>query len=155
MNPSSYHLVSATAALQTCAKKEIQSASPYNLYPFIHKFIHDHYKPGTLILRDSSWMVLGGLLKSLTQGTQAYKTNRMNKIHDWLPTRKIICVGDSTQSDPEAYAEMFNKFPSWIVSCSMSSGTISLLPRIYLSLDHHSLLVRRRPGEMPVNKGTC
>jgi phosphatidate phosphatase APP1 len=90
------------------------SASPYNLYPFIHKFIRDNYKPGTIILRDSSWMVLGGLLKSLTQGTQAYKADRMNKIHDWLPNRKFICVGDSTQSDPEAYAEMYKKFPGWI-----------------------------------------
>jgi hypothetical protein len=85
-----------------------------NLYPFLHTFIHDHYKPGTIILRDSSWMTLGGVLKSLTQGTQAYKTDRMNKIHDWLPNRKFICVGDSTQSDPEAYAEMFHDYKNWI-----------------------------------------
>lgn len=90
------------------------SASPYNLYPFIRKFIHDHYKPGTIILRDLSWMALGGLLKSLTEGIQAYKADRMNKIHDWLPNRKFICIGDSTQSDPETYAEMFKKFPGWI-----------------------------------------
>lgn len=67
-------------------------------------------------------MVLGGLLKSLTQGTQAYKTDRMDKIHDWLPNRKFICVGDSTQSDPEAYAEMYRKFPGWIVSLSVSAN---------------------------------
>jgi hypothetical protein len=65
-------------------------------------------------------MVLGGILKSLTQGTQAYKADRMNKIHDWLPNRKFICVGDSTQSDPEAYAEMYEKYPDWIVSSSAS-----------------------------------
>ena len=97
------------------------SASPYNLYPFIHKFIHDHYPAGTIILRDSSWKVLGGVLKSLTQGTQAYKTDRMMKIHDWLPKRKFICVGDSTQSDPEAYAEMYKKFPDWVVSYLLRS----------------------------------
>ena len=90
------------------------SASPYNLYPFLHQFIHDHYKPGTIILRENSWMVLGDVLKSLTQGTQAYKTDRMDKIHHWLPNRKFICVGDSTQSDPEAYAEMFKRYPGWI-----------------------------------------
>ena len=89
------------------------SASPYNLYPFLREFIYKHYKPGTIILRDSSWMVLGGLLKSLTQGTQAYKTDRINKIHDWLPKRKFICVGDSTQSDPESYAEMYKRHPGW------------------------------------------
>src|SRR5277367_1269252 len=63
------------------------SASPYNLYPFLHTFINNNYKQGTIILRDNSWMYLGGLLQSLTQGTQAYKTNRMNKIHEWLPKR--------------------------------------------------------------------
>jgi phosphatidate phosphatase APP1 len=73
-------------------------------------------------------MVLGGVLKSLTQGTQAYKTDRMKKIHGWLPTRQFICVGDSTQSDPEAYAEMYKKFPGWIVSYSVSFKTRTILP---------------------------
>ena len=103
------------------------SASPYNLYPFLHKFIHEYYKPGTIILRDSSWMVLGGLLKSLTQGTQAYKVDRMNKIHDWLPKRKFICVGDSTQSDPEAYAETFKRYPGWSKLSSHYRHAISLI----------------------------
>ena len=30
----------------------------------------------------------------------------MKKINSWLPKRKMICIGDSTQSDPEAYGEM-------------------------------------------------
>ncbi|KAF7503060.1 hypothetical protein GJ744_004698 [Endocarpon pusillum] len=91
------------------------SASPYNLYPFLHEFIRTHYQPGQLILRDNSWMFLGGLLQSLTQGTQAYKVDRLEKIHRWLPKRKFICVGDSTQSDPESYAEMYRKYPKgWI-----------------------------------------
>lgn len=91
------------------------SASPYNLYPFLHEFIRAHYPPGQLILRDNSWMFLGGLLQSLTQGTQAYKVDRLEKIHRWLPKRKFICVGDSTQSDPESYAEMYRKYPKgWI-----------------------------------------
>lgn len=91
------------------------SASPYNLYPFLRKFIHAHYQPGMLILRDNSWMFLGGLLQALTQGTQAYKTERIEKIHRWLPKRSFICIGDSTQSDPESYADMYRKYPTgWI-----------------------------------------
>lgn len=90
------------------------SASPYNLYPFLHKFLHAFYHPGTLILRENSWHDLGGLLKSFTQGTQAYKVSRIEKIHDWLPQRKFLCVGDSTQSDPEAYGEIARKYPGWI-----------------------------------------
>ena len=66
------------------------SASPYNLYPFLHKFINDKYLPGTIILRDSSWMYLGGMLQGLTQGVGPYKVDRMNKIHSWLPERKMV-----------------------------------------------------------------
>lgn len=51
-------------------------------------------------------MNLAGLLSNLTLGTQEYKVDRITKIHSWLPQRKMICVGDSTQADPETYAEM-------------------------------------------------
>ncbi|KAJ9411144.1 hypothetical protein DTO045G8_776 [Paecilomyces variotii] len=90
------------------------SASPYNLYPFLRQFLRSNYSPGTLILRDFSWMDLGALLKTFTQGTQTYKVDRMKKIHQWLPGRKVLCVGDSTQSDPEAYAEIYKKYPGWV-----------------------------------------
>lgn len=82
------------------------SASPYNLYPFLREFRQAHYPHGTIILRDSSWMTVRGLLTTLTLGTEAYKVDRMEKIRSWLPERKMICVGDSTQTDPEAYGEM-------------------------------------------------
>lgn len=90
------------------------SASPYNLYPFLLSFLREHYPSGTMILRDSSWMYFAGLLQSLTQDTQSYKTDRIRKIHSWLPKRKFIFIGDSTQSDPESYAEMYKEFPGWI-----------------------------------------
>ncbi|KAG8529153.1 uncharacterized protein KY384_005788 [Bacidia gigantensis] len=90
------------------------SASPYNLYPFLRSFLHAHYPPGPIVLRDASWMNLGGFLASLTQGTEAYKKSRIEKIHQWLPKRKVICVGDSTQSDPEAYGDICRKYPGWV-----------------------------------------
>ena len=90
------------------------SASPYNLYPFLRDFRNANYPQGTIILRDASWQNLGGLVASLSQGTQEYKANRIEKIHAWLPNKKFICIGDSTQSDPEAYGECARKFPGWI-----------------------------------------
>lgn len=90
------------------------SASPYNLYPFLHTFLENYYPKGTMILRDASWQTLGGLLGSLTQGVKAYKSSRIEKIHGWLPERKFICIGDSTQMDPETYAAMYKKYPGWI-----------------------------------------
>lgn len=83
------------------------SASPYNLYPFLSRFRDQHYPHGQLILRDSSWMTISGLLSNLTLGTEQYKIDRIKKVHRWLPKRKMILIGDSTQSDPEAYGEFW------------------------------------------------
>ena len=90
------------------------SASPYNLYPFLKTFRTAHYPQGTIILRDASWQNLGGLIASLTKDTEEYKISRIRKIHAWFPHRRFICVGDSTQSDPEAYGECARMFPGWI-----------------------------------------
>lgn len=90
------------------------SASPYNLYPFLRQFLRAHYPHGPMYLRDASWMDLGGFLASLTQGTEAYKRGVMDKLHSWLPKRKVLCVGDSTQSDPEAYGDICRKYPGWV-----------------------------------------
>ncbi|KAI9680866.1 MAG: hypothetical protein M1817_004306 [Caeruleum heppii] len=90
------------------------SASPYNLYPFLREFLHQYYPPGTTILRDASWMNLAGILTSLTKGTQSYKVSRCEKVHTWLPNRKMVCIGDSTQTDPETYGDICRMFPGWV-----------------------------------------
>lgn len=90
------------------------SASPYNLYQFLRGFLRQYYPVGSMILRENSWQDLGGFLKSYSMGTQAYKTDRLDKVHGWLPRRKVICIGDSTQSDPESYAELYRKYAGWI-----------------------------------------
>jgi len=90
------------------------TASPYNLYPFLRKFRDDYYPPGTMILREASWMNLAGFLTNLTQGTQAYKVDRMQKIHEWLPRRNFVFIGDSTQSDPESIGEIYRMHPQWV-----------------------------------------
>lgn len=90
------------------------SASPYNLYPFLREFRAQHYPDGPLLLRNASWMDLAGFLIALTAGTQAYKTDRMRELHRMFPGRKFVLIGDSTQSDPEAYGEMARAFPGWV-----------------------------------------
>ncbi|CZS91817.1 related to actin cytoskeleton organization and biogenesis [Rhynchosporium agropyri] len=90
------------------------SASPYNLYSFLHDFRRKFFPQGTIILRDASWMNLGGLLSNLTLGTQEYKVSRITKINTWLPKRKMILIGDSTQADPETYGEIYRKHKGWV-----------------------------------------
>ncbi|KAG7006045.1 hypothetical protein G7Y79_00016g040300 [Physcia stellaris] len=88
------------------------SASPYNLYPFLLPFLRTHYPSGTTLLREASWQDISRFLTSLTAGTEAYKVAEMVKLHTMLPKRKVLCVGDSTQSDPEAYGSLTSSTPS-------------------------------------------
>jgi phosphatidate phosphatase APP1 len=90
------------------------SGSPYNLYPFLRDFRKEHFPDGTMILRDASWQNLGGLISSLSVNVQEYKVDRLDKMHTWFPNRHFICVGDSTQQDPESYAEIARRYPGWI-----------------------------------------
>ncbi|KAK0111240.1 hypothetical protein ONS95_001613 [Cadophora gregata] len=90
------------------------SASPYNLYSFLRDFRQKFFPQGTIVLRDSSWMNLAGLLSNLTLGTQEYKVSRITKINSWLPKRKMILIGDSTQADPETYGEIYRKHKGWV-----------------------------------------
>ncbi|KAK4153668.1 hypothetical protein C8A00DRAFT_15150 [Chaetomidium leptoderma] len=90
------------------------SASPYSLYPFLREFRDQYFPHGQLILRDANLLTISGLLSNLTLGTEKYKMDRIKKIQRWLPRRKMICIGDSTQSDPEAYGEACRAFPGWI-----------------------------------------
>ncbi|RMD42103.1 hypothetical protein DV735_g3037, partial [Chaetothyriales sp. CBS 134920] len=99
------------------------SASPYNLYPFLREFVLSTYPQGDIALRESSWMSFGGLLQSFTVGVQEYKVGRGTKIQSWLPKRKFICIGDSTQADPESYAELYNKHPGWIKAIYIRTPT--------------------------------
>ncbi|KAJ1302185.1 hypothetical protein OPQ81_001012 [Rhizoctonia solani] len=93
------------------------SASPWQLYPFLHDFLNAaHFPPGQLILRDMSRGAMPVYLSALTMGTQAYKVDRLSKIHGWLPepARRVILIGDSTQKDPESYGEVARKWPNWV-----------------------------------------
>jgi hypothetical protein len=38
----------------------------------------------------------------------------MIELHARWPDRKVVCIGDSSQTDPEAYAEVAKLFPGWV-----------------------------------------
>lgn len=66
------------------------------------------------MLRESSIMNIGGFLLALTAGVQAFKVDRIKGVRKMFPGRKTICIGDSTQSDPEAYAQVYLDHPRWV-----------------------------------------
>ena len=89
------------------------SASPWQVYEFLHAFLGDNEFPhGTLILREMTFRQFSSLFDSWMTSPEKYKIDRMKKIHSWFPNRQFICIGDSTQSDPEAYGEMYVKVRS-------------------------------------------
>lgn len=90
------------------------TASPYNLYPFLREFRKANYPAGTMLMRNASWMNLAGFVSSLSQGTEKYKLDHLDGLHRSFPQRKMICIGDSTQTDPEAYGEAYRKHTGWI-----------------------------------------
>ncbi|KAK7525849.1 uncharacterized protein IWZ02DRAFT_201276 [Phyllosticta citriasiana] len=90
------------------------SASPYNLYPFLHAFRNAHYPPGPLLLWNASWMDVSAFVLALTKEPERYKCDKMRQLHASFPDRKFVCIGDSTQRDPEAYASTYREFPGWI-----------------------------------------
>ena len=94
------------------------TASPYNLYPFMSRFLDDFGFPkGNIILRDMSWQEIEAFIyTSLTVGTEEYKLDRIQKIHEWFPHRKMVLIGDSTQKDPEVYGKAAAMFPGWVKS---------------------------------------
>ena len=67
-----------------------------------------------MLLRHASWQNLAGFVSSLSKGTQGYKVEQFKQIHENFPERAMVCLGDSTQSDPESYAEMYKAAPNWI-----------------------------------------
>ncbi|KAF8455950.1 hypothetical protein BGX38DRAFT_1088000 [Terfezia claveryi] len=92
------------------------TASPYNLYPFLSRFLDDFGFPkGTTILRDMSWQNIEAFIyTSLTVGTEEYKFDRISKIHEWFPRRKMVLIGDSTQKDPEVYGDAARAWRGWV-----------------------------------------
>ncbi|KAF8250765.1 hypothetical protein K440DRAFT_540975 [Wilcoxina mikolae CBS 423.85] len=87
------------------------SASPYNLYPMLRSFIGDNFPQGQLLLREMSWQELESFVVSLTVGTQKYKEKELERLVTFLPERKWVLIGDSTQKDPEAYATAYKRNP--------------------------------------------
>jgi phosphatidate phosphatase APP1 len=57
-----------------------------------------------------SFLEVSSFISSLTIGTQEFKSDRIEKIHSWFPKKQFLCIGDSTQRDPETYGAMYVPF---------------------------------------------
>ncbi|MBA3497453.1 MAG: DUF2183 domain-containing protein [Gemmatimonadales bacterium] len=86
------------------------SSSPWNLYDVIADFLELQRIPaGPLLLRD--WD-LGRSLK----GHGEHKQRLIAEVFDAYPTLPFILVGDSTQEDPEIYADLVRRYPGRVLA---------------------------------------
>ncbi|RDL35795.1 uncharacterized protein BP5553_06407 [Venustampulla echinocandica] len=89
------------------------SASPYNLYFFLHEFRQKFYPQGTMILREASWRNLSGLLSNLTVGTEEFR-----KFPGWVrlilirKVTDIAAIGIEDKNEPKRFEKAFKGVPS-------------------------------------------
>ncbi|GAM87493.1 hypothetical protein ANO11243_055180 [Dothideomycetidae sp. 11243] len=91
------------------------SASPYNLYPMLRAFRTAHYPQGQIMLRETTWQNLGGLIGGLMEDVKDYKLAQIERVHAYFPKRRFVLVGDTTHKDPETYAEVARRYPGWVL----------------------------------------
>ena len=90
------------------------SSSEWNLYDYLNEFFkHNGLPKGAFLLNQiKRWYQL---LK--TGGTKHHgKLNRVVRILDAFPKQRFVLLGDNSQSDPEIYAAISNKYPEKIVA---------------------------------------
>jgi phosphatidate phosphatase APP1 len=89
------------------------SASPYNLLPYFRSPPNIRaYPPGEIILPLRRTALR--LMLPIRSGIQNYKVSCIERIYSRSPPKKVICLGDSQQLDPEVYGEIFRRYPHWI-----------------------------------------
>ena len=88
------------------------SSSEWNLYDYLNEFFKYNQLPkGAFLLNEiKKWYQLfkSGNTKHLT------KFNRIARVLEVFPDQKFILLGDNSQSDPEVYRLISEKYPNQI-----------------------------------------
>ncbi len=89
------------------------SSSPWNLYGFLSRFMKiNNIPPGVLMLRD--WGFNRETLGSKSHG--AHKLRQIHEILTFYPAMHFILIGDDTQGDALAFAQIVEKYPRRIAA---------------------------------------
>ncbi len=90
------------------------SSSEWNLYDYLNEFFkHNELPKGIFLLNEiKKWHQLLKLGKTKHQG----KLVKLARILQVYPKQRFVLLGDNSQSDPEIYASIANKYPERIVA---------------------------------------
>lgn len=95
---------------QLGANLHFVSSSPWQLYPELTRFFSDEHFPWAqyslkhVRFKDSSVL-------NLFKSGEITKPEQISELIEHYPLRQFILVGDSGESDPEAYAAIAEKYP--------------------------------------------
>lgn len=96
------------------------SSSPWNLFDLLNEFLELQDIPaGPLALRD--WSFASGRPDVSRHGD--HKHAAITRVMECYPTLPFILIGDSTQEDPEIYAEVVRRYPNRILAIYIRSVT--------------------------------
>ncbi|KAK7040705.1 hypothetical protein VNI00_009611 [Paramarasmius palmivorus] len=98
------------------------SGSPFQLYPFLRDFISTSFAEsrGPLFLRNLTITDLSLILDSFSEDENAkleYKLSQIARIQRIYPQKSFLSIGDSTEKDPEIYAEAFKTHGEDFIRC--------------------------------------
>lgn len=98
------------------------SSSEWNLYDDLNDFFkHNKLPPGVFLLNEiKRWYQLLKSGKSKHQG----KLMRVARILETFPKQRFVLLGDNSQSDPEIYVAIANKYPDKIVAIYIRNITL-------------------------------
>jgi len=83
------------------------SGSPMQLYPSIKPFVDQFFIPGPISLQKLTFLDPRTIIKMFDDDNIFnYKVGEIEKIYNYYPGKQFLTIGDSTQMDPETYAEM-------------------------------------------------
>ncbi|HUO86531.1 MAG TPA: phosphatase domain-containing protein [Thermoanaerobaculia bacterium] len=96
------------------------SASPWNLYDLVAHFLALQGLPeGPLLLRDLGLDASGLVLRS----TAEHKLSHLARLLATYPGLSWILIGDSTELDPEIYAELIRRHPGRVLAVYLREVT--------------------------------
>lgn len=83
------------------------TGSPYQLYPSLRSFIFEQFPQGPMIVQNLTFTDVQTILKFITDDSniRTYKVGQLDRLQSFYPKKKFVTIGDSTQFDPESYAE--------------------------------------------------
>ncbi|KAJ6618738.1 hypothetical protein B0H10DRAFT_1227777 [Mycena sp. CBHHK59/15] len=97
------------------------TGSPFQLYPFLRDFIDTTYaaSSGPIFLQNLTTTNLTDIINfAQSSGIFEYKSAVIDRIHGMYPGKKYLTIGDSTQKDPETYAEAIRKYGDDFIACA-------------------------------------